>query len=198
MRSANQAGRLGAFRRDHRIPRQTPTMMQDQDAQGAKPGEGGQLPGHKVDADHRAGAAFDARVGLISPPAASRTSIPIEDLGAADLRSQERQSGRSWCRSSWSPKSASARSAAGVAKARAGPRHHRWLRRRHRRVAPYLDQARRQPLGNRPCRNPPDPGARAGCAAASWCRSTAASARTRRGDRRIALGPTSSASPPPP
>ena len=30
-------------------------------AQGAKPGEGGQLPGHKVDDDHRARSPFDAR-----------------------------------------------------------------------------------------------------------------------------------------
>ena len=30
-------------------------------AQGAKPGEGGQLPGHKVDELHRAAAPLDAR-----------------------------------------------------------------------------------------------------------------------------------------
>ena len=31
-------------------------MMQIKMAQGAKPGEGGQLPGHKVDCGHRQGA----------------------------------------------------------------------------------------------------------------------------------------------
>jgi len=33
-------------------------MMQIKMAQGAKPGEGGQLPGHKVDATIAAGAAI--------------------------------------------------------------------------------------------------------------------------------------------
>jgi len=36
-------------------------MMQIKMAQGAKPGEGGQLPGHKVDTAHRQGAPLDAR-----------------------------------------------------------------------------------------------------------------------------------------
>ena len=45
----DQAGRLRPLRRHHRISGQLPTMMQIKMAQGAKPGEGGQLPGHKVD-----------------------------------------------------------------------------------------------------------------------------------------------------
>ncbi len=54
-------------------------MIQIKMAQGAKPGEGGQLPGHKVDAVHRQGAAFDAGVGLISPPP-HHDIYSIEDL----------------------------------------------------------------------------------------------------------------------
>ena len=36
-------------------------MMQIKMAQGAKPGEGGQLPGHKVDSGHRPGAPLHPR-----------------------------------------------------------------------------------------------------------------------------------------
>ena len=36
-------------------------QLQIKMAQGAKPGEGGQLPGHKVDELHRLGAPHDAR-----------------------------------------------------------------------------------------------------------------------------------------
>jgi len=57
-------------------------------AQGAKPGEGGQLPGHKVD-------DFIARirhsipgVGLISPPP-HHDIYSIEDLAQAYLRLEE-------------------------------------------------------------------------------------------------------------
>ena len=41
-------------------------------AQGAKPGEGGQLPGHKVDAQHRQAAVRDARRGAHLAAAAPR------------------------------------------------------------------------------------------------------------------------------
>ena len=45
----HQAGRLRPLRRDElELPDQQPTMIQIKMAQGAKPGEGGQLPGHKV------------------------------------------------------------------------------------------------------------------------------------------------------
>ena len=82
-------------------------MMQIKMAQGAKPGEGGQLPGHKVDAVIARGAAFDARR---RPDLAAAASRHLFDRGsrAADLRPEERQSGRVRSRSSWSPKSASA------------------------------------------------------------------------------------------
>ena len=59
-------------------------------AQGAKPGEGGQLPGHKVDRKHRAHAPLDARRG---PHLAAAAPRHLLDRGpqAAHLRPQERQ-----------------------------------------------------------------------------------------------------------
>ena len=59
-------------------------------AQGAKPGEGGQLPGHKVD-DFIAKIRYAAPgVGLISPPP-HHDIYSIEDLAQLIHRSQERQ-----------------------------------------------------------------------------------------------------------
>ena len=50
-------------------------------AQGAKPGEGGQLPGHKVSATHREAARFNPGVELISPPP-HHDIYSIEDLAS--------------------------------------------------------------------------------------------------------------------
>src|SRR6185503_16609799 len=57
-------------------------------AQGAKPGEGGQLPGHKVDAQIAAVRHSTPGVGLISPPP-HHDIYSIEDLAQLihDLRS---------------------------------------------------------------------------------------------------------------
>jgi len=54
-------------------------MMQIKMAQGAKPGEGGQLPGHKVDAVIAAVRKSTPGVGLISPPP-HHDIYSIEDL----------------------------------------------------------------------------------------------------------------------
>ena len=54
-------------------------MMQIKMAQGAKPGEGGQLPGHKVDATIAAVRHSTPGVGLISPPP-HHDIYSIEDL----------------------------------------------------------------------------------------------------------------------
>ena len=59
-------------------------------AQGAKPGEGGQLPGHKVDKAHRQGAPFHARRRPDLAAAASR-HLFHRGSGAADPRPEERQ-----------------------------------------------------------------------------------------------------------
>ena len=134
-------------------------MMQIKMAQGAKPGEGGQLPGHKVDAAIAARAALDAGRRPDLAAAASRHLFDRRSR-AADLRPQERQSGR--------PGLGQARLRGrrrhGCSRRRQGARrsrHHRRLRGRHRRFAADLDQACRLALGNRPCRDPPDAGARA-------------------------------------
>ena len=54
-------------------------MMQIKMAQGAKPGEGGQLPGHKVDATIARVRYSTPGVGLISPPP-HHDIYSIEDL----------------------------------------------------------------------------------------------------------------------
>ena len=54
-------------------------MMQIKMAQGAKPGEGGQLPGHKVDAIIAKVRHSTPGVGLISPPP-HHDIYSIEDL----------------------------------------------------------------------------------------------------------------------
>ena len=54
-------------------------MMQNKVAQGAKPGEGGQLPGHKVDATIAKVRHSTQGVGLISPPP-HHDIYSIEDL----------------------------------------------------------------------------------------------------------------------
>jgi glutamate synthase (NADPH/NADH) large chain len=55
------------------------TMMQIKMAQGAKPGEGGQLPGHKVDSIIAKVRHSTPGVGLISPPP-HHDIYSIEDL----------------------------------------------------------------------------------------------------------------------
>jgi glutamate synthase (NADPH/NADH) large chain len=88
MRSASSRW-LGPLRRDHRIPRQR-RQIQIKMAQGAKPGEGGQLPGHKVDAYIGQAAPLDAgrRPDLA---AAAPRHLFDRGSGAADPRPEERQ-----------------------------------------------------------------------------------------------------------
>ena len=83
-------------------------MMQIKMAQGAKPGEGGQLPGHKVDATIAKVRHSTPGVGLISPPP-HHDIYSIEDLAQLiyDLKNVNPDGRRS--RSSSSPRSASAR-----------------------------------------------------------------------------------------
>jgi glutamate synthase domain-containing protein 2 len=83
-------------------------MMQIKMAQGAKPGEGGQLPGHKVDAVIAKVRHSTPGVGLISPPP-HHDIYSIEDLAQLifDLKNVNPAA---TSRSSSSPRSASARS----------------------------------------------------------------------------------------
>ena len=69
-------------------------MMQIKIAQGAKPGEGGQLPGHKVDATIAKTRHSTPGVGLISPPP-HHDIYSIEDLAQLifDLKNVNPQAG---------------------------------------------------------------------------------------------------------
>ena len=131
-------------------------MMQIKMAQGAKPGEGGQLPGHKVDAVIAKVRHSTQGVGLISPPP-HHDIYSIEDLkqlvfdlknvnpqaarlGQARLRGRRRH-GRG-----------------GRRQVQGRPRHDLRLRGRHRRFAADLDQACGLALGDRPRRDASDAG----------------------------------------
>ena len=68
-------------------------VLQIKMAQGAKPGEGGQLPGRKVDKNDRQRALFDAG-GRPDLAAAAPRHLLDRGSGAADPRSEERQPAR--------------------------------------------------------------------------------------------------------
>ena len=167
-------------------------MMQIKMAQGAKPGEGGQLPGHKVDEVDREGAPFDAGRRPHLAAAASRHLFD-RGPGAAHLRSEERQpDGRR----------------VGEARVR-GRRRHGCGRRRQGARRPR-DDRRASRAARAPRRSPRSstrarPGRSAwprrtrrwsstACAGASPCRSTAASARAATWWSARCSAPTSSAS----
>ena len=78
--------------------------------------------------------------------------------------------------------------AAGVAKANADHVDDRRPRRRHRRLAAGLDPARRDPLGDRPGRDPADAARATTCARASWSRPTARCAPAATSSSRALLG----------
>ena len=169
-------------------------MMQIKMAQGAKPGEGGQLPGHKVDKTIAKVRHSTPGVGLISPPP-HHDIYSIEDLAQLifDLKNVNPTGDVSVKLVS---EVGVGTVAAGVSKARAD----------HVTIAGFeggtgaspahLDQACRQPVGNRPRRDAPDAGRSTGCAAASPCRSTAASAPAATSWWARCSAPTNSASPP--
>ena len=120
-------------------------------AQGAKPGEGGQLPGHKVYPWIAKVRHATPGVGLISPPP-HHDIYSIEDLAQLihDLKNAN-------------PRGAHPREARGGGRRRHGRgrrrqgarrrRAHLGPRRRHGRLAAHLDQARRRAVGARPGRD---------------------------------------------
>ena len=129
-------------------------MIQIKMAQGAKPGEGGQLPGSQGRCDHRQGAPLDAGRRPHLAAAAPRHLLD-RGSGAAHLRSEERQSARRHLGEA-RLRSRRRHGRRGRRQGARRSRHHFGLRGRHRRLAADLHQARRLPLGNRPCRNAPD------------------------------------------
>ena len=123
-------------------------------AQGAKPGEGGQLPGHKVDEYIAKIRHSTPGVGLISPPP-HHDIYSIEDLEQLIFDLQQRQPERAHQRE--------ARVRGGRRHGRGGrregerrPRRDRGPRRRHRRIAGQLDPAGRHAVGDRPRRDAAD------------------------------------------
>ena len=126
-------------------------------AQGAKPGEGGQLPGHKVYPWIAKVRHSTPGVGLISPPP-HHDIYSIEDLAelihdlknAQPPRPHQRQAG------------GRGRRRHHRGRRRQGPRRrgaHQRPRRRHRRLAADQHQARRRPVGAGPGRDAADAGA---------------------------------------
>ena len=150
-------------------------VLQIKVSQGAKPGEGGQLPGHKVDVEIARLRHSTPGVGLISPPP-HHDIYSIEDLAQLihDLR----------CVNPTAEISVKLVALAGVGTVAAGRRQgrrrpHRDRRhgRRHRRLADLVDPARRRALGARPRRDPAGAG-----------RQRAARPRAPAGRRRAAHG----------
>ena len=132
-------------------------MMQIKMAQGAKPGEGGQLPGHKVDAIIAKVRHSTQGVGLISPPP-HHDIYSIEDLKQLVYRSEERQSaGAGFGQARLRGRRRHGRGGRG--QVQGGPCDDLRLRGRHGRFAADLDQACGLALGNRPRRDASDAGA---------------------------------------
>ena len=123
-------------------------------AQGAKPGEGGELPGKKVD-DNIARIRYSTPgVGLISPPP-HHDIYSIEDLAQLiyDLKNANPAARISVKLVS---EVGVGTIAAGVAKAARRPHSHFGRCGRHRRLAPHQHQARGAAVGAGHCGNPPD------------------------------------------
>ena len=120
-------------------------------AQGAKPGEGGQLPGPQGLPVDRQGAPLDARRRPDLAAAAPRHLLD-RGSGAAHLRPEERQPAGAH------PRQAGRRGRRRHGRRRRGEgarrrRAHLRPRRRHRRLAAHLPQARRRAVGARPGRD---------------------------------------------
>ena len=124
-------------------------------AQGAKPGEGGQLPGHKVDRLHREDSLLDAGRWIDFAAAASRHLFDRGSRGA-DPRSEKFQQSRAHqrqaCRGS-RRRHHRGRSGEGQGRRRPDQR----IRRRHRRVAIAVDQTCGNSVGARTRRDAADP-----------------------------------------
>ncbi len=132
-------------------------QLQIKMAQGAKPGEGGQLPGHKV-SEYIAKLRFSVPgVGLISPPP-HHDIYSIEDLAQLihDLKNANPQASISVKLVSEVGRRHRRR---GCGQGQGRSCDDRRPRRRHRRVARVVDQARRHAVGTGACRDAADAGA---------------------------------------
>ncbi len=169
-------------------------MMQIKIAQGAKPGEGGQLPGHKVDKTIAKVRHSTPGVGADLAAAASRHLFDRRS-GAAHLRFKERQSGRRrFGQARLRDRRRHRRR--GRVEGALRSRHHRRLRRRHRRGAAHLGQTCRLAVGDRACRDPSDAGRQPAARPHRRAGRRRHPHRPRRRRRRASWAPTNSASPP--
>ena len=123
-------------------------------AQGAKPGEGGQLPGHKVYPWIAKTRHSTPGVGLISPPP-HHDIYSIEDLKQLihDLKNANPQAR---VHVKLVAEVGVGTVAAGVSQGARRRRAHLRPRRRHRRGAAHVDQARGRAVGARPRRDAAD------------------------------------------
>ena len=151
----DQAGGVRPLRRHRRVSRQRGHDA-DQDRAGRQARRRRAAARTQGRQHHRQGASLDARRRPHLAAAASRHLFDRRS-GAAHLRPQERQ-----------PRGRCLRQAGLRSRRRHGcrrrlegalrPCHHRRLRRRHRRLAAHLDQARRLAVGDRARRDAPDAG----------------------------------------
>ena len=160
----HQAGRLGPLRRDDRVPRQ---LRHDADQDGAGRQARRRRPAARPQGrrGHRQGAPLDAGR---RPDLAAAAPRHLLDRGprAAHLRPEERQPGGRRLGEA----RLRGRRRHGRRRRRQGarrPRHHRGLRRRHRRLAADLDQACRLARGRSASPRRTRRWCRTGCAAAS-------------------------------
>ena len=126
-------------------------------AQGAKPGEGGQLPGHKVYPWVAKTRHSTPGVGLISPPP-HHDIYSIEDL-AQLIHDLKNANPAARIHVKLVSEVGVGTVAAGCLQGARGRRPHLRPRRRHGRLAAHLAEARGRPLGARPRRDPADPAA---------------------------------------
>ena len=164
-------------------------------SQGAKPGEGGQLPGGQGLPVDREDPVLDAgrRADLT---AAAPRHLLHRGHQAAHPRPQERQPGRARAREAREPGRRRHRGRGrgeGVLRRRADLR----ARRRHRRVAAVARSSTRAGRGSWGWPRPSRPCCATVCATGSWCRPTASSRPAATSSSPRCWAPRSSASPPP-
>ena len=191
----DQAGRVGPLRRDRRTTWSNADELQIKVAQGAKPGEGGQLPGHKVDRYIARLRHSTPGVGLISPPP-HHDIYSIEDLKQLiyDLRCANPRA-RVSVKLVVRGRRGHGRGGRGEGERR--PRRDRRPRRRHRRLAAGVDPARRHPVGDRARGDPADAAPQRPALADPRGGRRPDAHRPRRRRRRASSAPTSTASRPP-
>ncbi len=162
-------------------------------AQGSKPGEGGQLPGHKVSAEIARLRHTQPGVGLISPPP-HHDIYSIEDL--AQLIYDLKQVNAAQVSVKLVAEDGVGTIAAGVVKALADVVHISGHNGGTGAITALVDQARRSAVGAGPRRHAACPGRQRPALAGPCARRRRLQDRPAGADRRTAWAPTSTASAP--